>query len=175
MKALLALPLLFACAAAAADDDAILRCRALSDTGARLSCYDAIPVAHGVTSAASPAPTPARASAPAGAAVAVAPVAPVAAVAAASTEQSFGMNVAKPAAPAPPAFIESTIDGDIDGWGPTTEFKLANGQVWRVIDGSDAVLPRMHAPQVRIARNLFGNMYLELPGTNNSPKVRRVR
>jgi hypothetical protein len=170
MRVLFALPLLFACTAAAtvnaaaADDSAILRCRALSDTGARLSCYDAIPVAHEAPGASAPAHTPAPA-----------PVQAAAPLAAPAPEQSFGMKVAKPVAPEPPKSIDSAIDGDIDGWGPTTEFKLANGQVWRVIDGSDAVLPRMHDPKVRITRNMFGNMYLELPGTNNSPKVRRVR
>jgi hypothetical protein len=33
----------------------------------------------------------------------------------------------------------------------------------------------MQDPQVKIVRNIFGTMFLEIAGTNNSPKVRRVR
>jgi hypothetical protein len=153
MKALIALPLLLAgqaALAAPADDSAILHCRSLSEAGARLACYDAIPVAR--ASAPAPALTP---------------------------EQSFGMETVKKAEvraePETPNFIESTIPGKFEGWGPNTQFKLANGQVWRVIDGSSADLAPMQNPQVKIVRNLFGTLFLEIAGTNNSPKVRRVR
>jgi hypothetical protein len=145
MKALIALPLLLAghaAIAAPADDSAILHCRSLSEAGARLACYDAIPVA--------PVPMPAPA-------------------------QSFGMETVKRAEPETPKFIESTIPGKFEGWGPNTQFKLANGQVWRVVDGSSADLAPMQDPQVKIVRNIFGTMFLEIAGTNNSPKVRRVR
>jgi hypothetical protein len=47
--------------------------------------------------------------------------------------------------------------------------------VWRVVDGSEAVLAPMQDPKVRIVRNFFGTTFLEIAGTNNSPKVRRVR
>jgi hypothetical protein len=153
MKVLLALPLLLATSGAAlANDkaaadvtipgDAVLHCRALGDTSARLACYDAIPVAR----AAAPAP-----------------------------EQNFGLQPPRKAEPETPAFIESTITGSFEGWGPGTQFTLANGQVWRVADGSDAVLPPMRDPKVRIVRNFFGTTFLEIPGTNSSPSVRRVR
>jgi hypothetical protein len=33
----------------------------------------------------------------------------------------------------------------------------------------------MGNPKVRIVRNFFGTTFLEVEGTNNSPKVRRVR
>jgi len=156
MKALIALPLLLAASAALADDAALLHCRGLNDTGARLACYDAIPLAPA-------------------AAVRAAVVATAAAQPAPAPEQSFGMASVKRAEPEAPKFIESTIPGAFQGWGPTTQFTLANGQVWRVVDGSEAVLPPMQDARVRITRNLFGTMFLEIPGTNNSPKVRRVR
>ena len=149
--------LLFATGAALADDAAVLKCRTLPDTGARLACYDAIPV-----------------GAPAArAAVATAPAAP-----AATPEQRFGLEQVKPepkAAAAEPKSIDSTIDGTFSGWGPNTLFKLSNGQVWRVIDGSAADFPPVANQQVRIVRNFFGTMFLEVAGSNQSAKVRRVR
>lgn len=163
MKASIALPLLLACGAAfAADDSAILHCRSLSEPGARLACYDAIPAAPVSAAAAAPAPVPAPAR------VSAAAPAP-------TQEQRFGMETVKPAEPEAPKFIESTIPGRFEGWGPNTRFTLANGQEWRVVDGSEAVLSPMQDPKVRIVRNVFGTTFLEIPGTNNSPKVRRVR
>ena len=139
-----------ACAAPA--DDAILKCRAQADTGARLACYDAIPVGP---KAAAPAPA-------------------AAAVPARSAEENFGIEAVKQKEQQPSA-IESTIAGDFDGWGPGSQIRLANGQVWRIVDGSDAVLPRTKNPKVRIERNVFGTLFLKVEGSNSSAKVRRVQ
>jgi hypothetical protein len=158
MKALSALPLLLLCGAALADDAALLHCRTLNDTGARLACYDAIPAGSGRAAATPPAVAPAASPAPTP-----------------TPEQSFGMATVKRAEPEAPRSIESIIPGTFQGWGPNTQFTLANGQVWRVVDGSEAVLAPSQDTRVRIVRNLFGTMFLEIPGTNNSPKVRRVR
>ena len=157
---LLALPLLGATGAALADDAAILNCRAMTDTAARLACYDAIPV--GTRSPAAAAASGAGTAAPAPAA---APALP--------PEQAFGLEQTK--RPEAPKSIESTIPGRFAGWGPSSMFTLANGQVWKVVDGSSADLQPMQDAKVRIVRNLFGTMFLEIDGTNNSPKVRRVR
>jgi hypothetical protein len=144
--------LLFAANAALADDAAVLKCRALSDQGARLACYDAMPV---------------------GAAPALAPVPAAAPVPAQTPEQRFGLEQVKPAEPT--KSIDSSIEGTLSGWGPNTQFKLANGQVWRVVDDSSAALAPATNPKVRVVRNFFGTTFLEIEGTNNSPKVRRVR
>jgi len=159
---LLALPLLGAGGAALADDAAILNCRAMTAAAARLACYDAIPVGAGspVAGVASAAGT-----APAAAAPAAAPALP--------PEQAFGLEQTK--RPEAPKSIDSTIPGRFAGWGPSSMFTLANGQVWKVVDGSSADLQPMQDPKVRIVRNVFGTMFLEIDGTNNSPKVRRVR
>ena len=138
----LPLVLVFASGAALADESALLKCRALAETGARLACYDAIPVG------------------------AAAPVRPA--------EKNFGMEAVKQREEQPTA-IESTIAGDFDGWGPNSQIRLANGQVWRIIDGSEAVLPRTKNPKVRIERNLFGTLFLKVEGSNNSAKVRRIK
>lgn len=164
MKAkILPLFLLFAAGAALADDAAILQCRALPATAARLACYDAIPVGPAAASLAAPA-----------ASVATASAAPAAA--AATPEQRFGLSQVKPVVKADePTSIESTIEGTFNGWGPNTVFRLANGQAWRVIDGSSAELGPVSKQQIKIVRNVFGTMFLEVAGSNNSAKVRRLR
>ncbi|MEH6434540.1 hypothetical protein [Massilia sp. DD77] len=153
MKVLSLALLLCASGAAFADpaDDAILKCRAQPDTASRLACYDAIQVG-----AARPAQLPA-------------PAAPVR-----SAEQDFGIEAVKKKAAQPNA-IESSIAGEFDGWGPGSQIRLANGQVWRITDGSEAVLPRMRNPKVRIERNVFGTLFLKIEGSNSSAKVRRVQ
>jgi len=157
MKAL-PLTLLLLSGAALADDAAVLKCRALGDGAARLACYDAIPVG---------ARQPAAVAAPAAATVA-------AAAPARSKEADFGMEAVKQREEQPKS-ITSTVAGNFEGWGPGSQIKLANGQVWRVIDGSEAVLPRMRDPKVTIERNMFGTLFLKVEGTNNSAKVRRVQ
>jgi len=157
MKALplpvLMFTLLTASSTALADDAALLKCRALSDTATRVACYDAIPVgaAGPATAAAAAAAAPAR-----------------------TPEQNFGLEAVKQRE-AQPASIRSTVVGDFDGWGPGSQIRLANGQVWRIIDGSDAVLPRTKDAAVTIERNVFGTLFLKVDGGNSSAKVRRVQ
>jgi len=148
MKAL-PLSLLLLSGAALADDAAILKCRTLADTGARLACYDAIQVG-------------------------ASPQVATAAAAPARKEDSFGIEQKKQRE-AQPQSITSTIDGDFQGWGPSSQIRLANGQVWRIIDGSEAVLAPMRNPKVTIERNMFGTLFLKVEGTNSSAKVRRVQ
>ena len=158
MKALplpvLMVALLTASSTAFADDAALLKCRTLSDTATRVACYDAIPVG---------------AAGPGAAAAAAAATAP-----ARTPEQNFGLEAVKQRE-AQQASIRSTVVGDFDGWGPGSQIRLANGQVWRVIDGSDAVLPRTKDAAVTIERNVFGTLFLKVDGGNSSAKVRRVQ
>jgi len=93
--------------------------------------------------------------------------------AAVTPERSFGLEAHQREAPA--QSIASTIVGNFAGWGPSTMFTLANGQGWKVVDGSQADLAPVSNPPVKITRNVFGTMFLEIEGTNASPKVRRVR
>jgi hypothetical protein len=151
--------LLFGCgiagAAHAADDAAVLKCRALSDTARRLACYDAMPV---------------------GAAAAAPAVAPTATAPAVSPEQGFGLRPAvKKQKDSEPASIRSTVAGRFDGWAPGAMITLANGQVWKVTDDTDAVLPSMQNPRVEITRGLLGAYFLQVEGHTNSARVARVR
>ncbi|KAB8037370.1 hypothetical protein [Janthinobacterium aquaticum] len=154
MKALFVL--LFVSGAALADDAAMLQCRGIADVPARVKCYDAIPL---------------------GASAAVAPVA-AAAPTPQQREQAFGMaTIAAPKAVEAEKSnsISSTIVGKFDGWSGNELVKLANGQTWRIVDGSSAVLSPMNNPKVTIERNFIGTYFLKIEGTNNSPKVRRVQ
>ncbi len=160
MKALFVL--LFVSGSALADDAAMLQCRSIAEVPARVACYDAIPVG-----AAAPLAAPAVA---------------VAAAAAAPTpqqrEQAFGMatvKAPKSVTPEQDNSISSTIAGRFDGWSGNELIKLSNGQVWRIVDGSSAVLSPMTDAKVKVERNVIGTYFLKIEGTNNSPKVRRVQ
>jgi hypothetical protein len=160
MKALYLL--LLVSGSALADDAAILKCRSIEDPAARLGCYDAIqPGTRGATAAAPAAPPMMAAAAPA----VTAP--------ARNAAQDFGLEEKKKQEA--PTAIDSTIVGTFSGWGPGAQIALANGQVWRVIDNSDATLRPMSNPKARVERNYFGTLFMVIEGTNHSPKVRRVK
>ncbi len=134
--------------AAAADDAAMLRCRGMADASARLACYDAVAVQ-----------TPEEK-------VRQAEIA---------QRQQFGLG--KPtAATAIPDLdaIETTIPGHFEGWGPGSTIQLANGQVWQVNDNSSGV-HYIDNPKVRVRHGVFTAYYLEIEGTNRSPRVSRLR
>ena len=146
------IPLVLLSGAALADDAALLRCRAISDAIARLSCYDAIPVA-GVEAKAVPGqPAPA-------------------------SQQTMQELFGKEESIAPPAglpAIETNIPGRFEGWGPNTRIRLANGQVWQVADGSSRVYD-MDDPKVTITRGALGAFYLSVAGDNRTVRVRRIQ
>ncbi|HEY0954831.1 MAG TPA: hypothetical protein VGE36_08755 [Roseateles sp.] len=152
MRALHLTPLLIVLAGPAFGQDASLqRCRVIADTAARLACYDALADARPKP----PAP----------------PAAPVAAAPAAKPADSFGLPAKRPEGE--PQVVQSSVGADFAGWGPNQSIKLANGQVWRIVDGSSVSMPR-GARKVSVRRGLFGDFLLDIEGLNTSPKVRRV-
>jgi hypothetical protein len=119
---------------------------------------------------------PAAAVPPAAVAAPVAPVAAAAPAPAASVEQNFGLSGYQLRQQAKePDVLESAIVGHIEGWGPNTRFNLANGQIWRVADDSQASIIELDNPKVKLVRNSIGTIFLEIQGTNQSPRVRRVQ
>ena len=52
---------------------------------------------------------------------------------------------------------------------------LANGQIWRVADDSQASIIELDNPKVKLVRNTIGTIFLEIEGTKQSPRVRRVQ
>jgi hypothetical protein len=167
----LPLILLLAAGSAVADDAALLRCRALSDVTARVACYDAIPLA-------APPAVAARAPAPLAVPAAPATVAPAAAPAAAPAEPAWTALPVKAAAKAEPAkqpdTVETSIEGNFLGWVPNQRIRLANGQIWRVEDGSTEDT-NLHNPKAVLRKGLLGAVYLDIEGAYRAPKVRRVQ
>jgi hypothetical protein len=161
--------LLAAANGVSANDAALQKCRAIEDPFARLKCYDAIglPQAGSAASSAVPAARPAE---PARAAPTLPPGHSAAAPAAAAS--TFGLE-----AKAPDAVldrIESRVDGHFDGWRPNSNIRLANGQVWQVADDSSRFLD-LSNPRVWVRRGALGSFFLEIEGTNHSPRVRRIK
>lgn len=145
--------------AAWGDDPGLRRCRAIPEAQARLACYDALPLA--AQASAVPAPAAGLPKAPAG----------VAARVPASAEAQFGL-APKPSEELPA--IESHIPGLFEGWRPSERIRLANGQVWQVVDESSSMLQRRD-PKVSVRRGALGAFYLDIEGDNRSPRVRRVQ
>jgi hypothetical protein len=148
-----------AAGAAFAQSD-LQKCRALTDTAARLACYDAIPL-----------PSP-WAPAPAGAPAAGAPGAAGAVATPLDAASQFGRRDPPPGAALEQ--LDSSIRGRFEGWKPGEILTLANGQGWQVIDGSSVDL-LLQDPKVVIRRAAFGSFLLEVVGTNRVVRVRRVR
>lgn len=171
MKVLFALMLVST--AASANNAELLKCRQLEDGPARLACYNAIPASAAAPVAAAPSlpVAPAAASAPAAARAAAPAYDTVAAPTRAQMEQMFGQE--------PPMLksvrletIETTIPGQFDGWVPNQRIRLANGQIWRVVDGSDDIM-EARDPKVTVKRGLLGAIFLDIDGAHRLAKVKR--
>jgi hypothetical protein len=70
--------------------------------------------------------------------------------------------------------IVTSIEGHFEGWGPRTKIALANGQVWRIDDGSSLPL-EFDNPKVVIRRGTFGAFYMDVANDNHSPRVVRIQ
>ncbi len=155
----LALPLLLLLHSPAQADaptqvQALRDCRAIAQASARLACYDALPLSQAVgavagTSAATP---------------------PGSGAALADKVAAFGL----PRQPGELDTITSHIPGLFEGWDARSRLTLANGQVWQIADDSSAYLYLRDA-QVVLRRGALGAIYLDIAGTNRSPRVRRVQ
>jgi hypothetical protein len=149
---------------AIADDAAILRCRTVTESVARLACYDALVITPAVNNS--------RTDAATGKVVAPAVAASTSTLQAQKSSQ-FGLEE-KAAKKDELDAIDSHIVGSFEGWRAGSNIRLANGQVWQVTDDSS----RAHYidnPKVRIRRGALGAFYLEIQGTNHSPRVKRVQ
>ena len=144
-------------------------CRAMADAGARLACYDALAdgaagAAGAVGSAAAPIP-------PRPTSAALAPSKPGAA---GPTDPDAAARFGRaPALDRELRELKSTAAGAFTGWERGTRIRLANGQVWQVIDDSSASLD-LRDPEVTVRRGALGSYRLEVEGSNQSARVRRV-
>lgn len=126
-------------------DTAIQQCRLIADPGQRLSCYDAIVAPTTQAPVSSPKPP----------------------------QQADAFGKIKPA-DAGVESIESSIEGDLNGWRKDDRIRLANGQVWRVTDDTPVDV-RFRNPRVTVRRGLLGAYYLQIEGSNRSARVKRVQ
>ena len=70
--------------------------------------------------------------------------------------------------------IKSYIPGRFEGWSRNGRIRLANGQVWQVIDDSTAFYNHLRDPKVTVRRASFGSYLLDIDGVPSTPRVRRV-
>ncbi|MCW5635863.1 MAG: hypothetical protein KIT17_21175 [Rubrivivax sp.] len=152
----------------------VRRCRGIAEAAARVACYDAIVLPAGAPRADAAAAVPAPAAPSSAAAPAAQPRPPVAASAADDAAHARNFGLPQDLAPAGPSSIETSIDGPFDGWTPAARIRLANGQVWEIVDGSTASY-QLHGPKVRVSRGLFGSFFLHVEGVAQTPRVRRVK
>ncbi len=157
--------LLLVSGGALADDAGLQRCRAITDWFSRLACYDGLPL-NGET------PGVAGAAANGQAPAARPPAAP-AAGAAPTPQQQFGLEARPKPAEEVVDTVTSTIPGHFEGWKPRALIELANGQIWRIADGSTRILD-LDNPKVTIRRGSLGSFYMDVGNDNSSPRVQRV-
>ena len=157
-----------------ANDAAVARCRGVADPAQRLACFDAIQTAP-ASAAAPKAPLPDS------------PRMVIPAVPKVTLVEPAGSPTARVEKPSAALFgleqqiqrtqadrIDTAIEGRFEGWIAKSQIALANGQVWQVSDGSRATLELVN-PKVVIRRGFMGAFYMEFEGTNQSPRVRRVK
>lgn len=141
-------------ALAAVDEAALRQCRAVADMAVRVACYDAIALEPGA-----PAGAPGIPGMP-------------------GTERQRAIdNFGIPAGARKENQLDSYdthIAGPFDGWEGGQAIRLANGQVWRVVDGTVDTLA-LKDPKVTVRRGLFGAVFLDIDGAHRSPRVQRVQ
>lgn len=70
--------------------------------------------------------------------------------------------------------IVSRLPGTFTGWNSNTTFRLENGMVWRVSEGSSFSVRAIENPQVTISKGMFNAWFLRVEGYNSQVRVRRV-
>lgn len=70
--------------------------------------------------------------------------------------------------------VRSSIAGEFRGWNSGTVFTLANGESWRVTEGSYSVRP-VSNPGVTIRPGVISGWYMEVDGHPVKAKVRRLK
>ncbi|KLI99616.1 hypothetical protein [Luteimonas sp. FCS-9] len=71
--------------------------------------------------------------------------------------------------------VESTIVGAFQGFAQGRQYTLANGQVWRQVDGATLSGARGTDVGVRVRPGMLGAWWLKVDGYNTQAKVERVR
>jgi hypothetical protein len=73
----------------------------------------------------------------------------------------------------PERAVSAQVMGTVAGWEPGTEFRLDNGQVWKVLKGAAKLPKPRNAPTVKLVPGLGGRWFLEVD--EDLPKARVYR
>lgn len=87
--------------------------------------------------------------------------------------EQFGRETTVAAASHVLQSIQSHIPGVFEGWQPNTRIRLANGQLWQVVDGTSGSY-RLVDAKVSVTRGALGSFFLELDAEKRSLRVRRI-
>jgi len=138
-------------------------CASITDAAERLACYDAQAAAP-----AEPATTPEPGAG-------AAPEAPASATPPATGAENRKNEDAEFGLPQTHAESMTThIVGKFTEWGPSTPVRLANGQLWRVMEDRRYFYPKVpENPEVVITKGRFG-YNMEIKALGRRIKVRRV-
>jgi len=163
----------------------VLACRAITDSAARLACFDretaALASAPALSSVAAPAPPAAAATPDNNAPPAIAAAAPRPAAPVLDAQQSFGLSGSAIAAkeeavaarPAKLAKIEGRIVALALTGNGRTLFTLDNTQVWGQIESDGDMLAKL-GDSATISRGMLGSYWLQLKNGRGC-KVTRMR
>ena len=69
--------------------------------------------------------------------------------------------------------IESRVRGPVGGWEPGTEFRLENGQTWKVLKGQMKLREPLESPEILVVPGLAGRWFLQVH--EDYPKARVYR
>lgn len=69
--------------------------------------------------------------------------------------------------------ITTRLKGSVSGWEPGTEFRLENGQVWKVLKGQMKLRKPMESPEIVLVPGIAGRWFLQVD--EDLPKARVYR
>ena len=69
--------------------------------------------------------------------------------------------------------IKSRLKGSVAAWEPGTEFRLENGQTWKVLKGNMKLRQPMEAPEILVVPGIAGRWFLQVH--EDFPKARVYR
>ena len=91
----------------------------------------------------------------------------------AKSAEQFGRETTVAAASPVLRSIQSHIPGIFEGWQPNTRIRLANGQLWQIVDGTSGSY-RLVDAKVTVKRGALGSFFLELDTEKRSLRVKRI-
>jgi hypothetical protein len=70
--------------------------------------------------------------------------------------------------------IRSRLRGRVESWAPGTEFRLENGQTWKVLKGEMTLRTPLDAPEILVVPGVAGRWFLQVHEDYPKARVYRV-